>query len=155
MIKNSSTLFLRIVVLILASIVLGLCLVALPIGIMSDTTGLYRWILLSLYIPALPFFYAIYQTMQLLGYIDNNLAFSEASVNALRSIKHCGAIIAGLFTLLMPYVYYVAESDDAPGIILIGLILIAASTVVAVFAAVLQRILKNALEIKQENDMTI
>jgi hypothetical protein len=49
----------------------------------------------------------------------------------------------------------VAERDDAPGIILIGLVIIFASMVIGVFAAVLQKLLTNAIEIKSENDLTV
>ena len=45
--------------------------------------------------------------------------------------------------------------DDAPGVILIGLILIFASMVIAVFAAVLQKLLKEAIDIKSENDLIV
>lgn len=48
-----------------------------------------------------------------------------------------------------------AERDDAPGIIVIGLIIIFASMVIAVFAAVLQKLLKEAIAIKSENDLTV
>ncbi|MNH47651.1 hypothetical protein D3C87_2190160 [compost metagenome] len=55
----------------------------------------------------------------------------------------------------MPLFYLMAEKDDAPGIIVIGLILIFASMVIAVFAAVLQRLLKEAIELKSEIDLTV
>lgn len=55
----------------------------------------------------------------------------------------------------LPLFYIVAEADDAPGLIIIGLVIIFAATVVAVFAAVLQKLLKNAIAIKSENDLTI
>ncbi len=55
----------------------------------------------------------------------------------------------------MPLFYLVAERDDAPGIIIIGMIIIFASMVIAVFAAVLQRLLKDAIDIKSENDLTV
>ncbi|MGO4375941.1 DUF2975 domain-containing protein, partial [Paenibacillus sp. MCAF20] len=45
--------------------------------------------------------------------------------------------------------------DDAPGIILVGMVLIFASLVIAVFAAVLQKLLKEAIDIKSENDLTV
>ncbi|MGV2488281.1 UNVERIFIED_CONTAM: DUF2975 domain-containing protein, partial [Bacillus mycoides] len=51
--------------------------------------------------------------------------------------------------------YLVAERDDAPGIIILGMLLIFASMVIAVFAAVLQRLLKDAIDIKSENDLTV
>ncbi|MGV2643750.1 DUF2975 domain-containing protein, partial [Clostridium perfringens] len=47
------------------------------------------------------------------------------------------------------------EKDDAPGIILIGMALIFASIVIAVFAAVLQKLLQEAIDIKSENDLTV
>ena len=155
LVKNGTTLFLRIVVLTLAAIVLGLCVFALPAGMVSDDVGLYRWILLGLYVPAIPFFGAIFQTMKLLRYIDNNTAFSDDSVKALNAIKYCGIIIAGLFSVGMPYIYYVADKDDAPGVVAIGLVIIGASIAVSVFAAVLERLLQNAIAIKRENDLTV
>jgi hypothetical protein len=55
----------------------------------------------------------------------------------------------------MPLLYLMAEADDAPGIIVIGLVLIFASMVIGVFAAVLQKLLQEAIEIKAENDLTV
>ena len=55
----------------------------------------------------------------------------------------------------MPLFYLFAEIDDAPGVILIGMVIIFASMVIAVFAAVLQRLLKEAIDIKSENDLTV
>jgi hypothetical protein len=55
----------------------------------------------------------------------------------------------------MPYIFYVADRDDAPGVSVIGFIIIFASFVIAVFAAVLERLLQNAIEIKSENDLTV
>lgn len=55
----------------------------------------------------------------------------------------------------LPFFYIVAKLEDAPGIMLIGLGIIFASTIIAVFAAVLQRLLQEAIDIKSENDLTI
>ena len=57
--------------------------------------------------------------------------------------------------VVLPFVYIIAEWDDAPGLILIGLVIIGASMVIAVFAAVLQRLLQEAIDIKSENDLTV
>lgn len=154
-VKDSSTLFLRLVVLGLGGIVAALCAVVLPLGIFSEGIGLYRWILVTLYIPAIPFFFALWQATKLLHFIETNTAFSIAALTALQKIRLCGLVIAGMFTAGMPYIYYVAEKDDAPGVIVIGLVIIASSTVVAVFAAVLSRLFQSALEIKAENDLTV
>jgi MFS family permease len=153
--KRGSTLVLRAAILVMGLIVLGLCVFALPAGINTDNTGYYRPILFGLYIPAIPFFFALHQALKLLEYIDKNKAFSNLSVSALGNIKYCGLAISGLFALGMPYIFYAADRDDAPGVAAIGFIIIGASFVIATAAAVFQRLLQNAVDIKSENDLTV
>lgn len=153
--KQGSTLFLKTVVLLIGLAVAALCIFALPAGITSDRTGYYRPILLGLYVPAIPFFLALYQALKLLGYIEKNKTFSSVSVTTLKNIKYCAIAISALFAAGMPYIYYAAERDDAPGVILIGMVIIFASIVIATTAAVFQRLLQNAVDIKSENDLTV
>ncbi len=147
--------FLRGVVFLMGLGVLGLCIFALPAAIRSDNTGAYRPILVGMYVPGIPFFIALYQTLNLLSYIDKNKAFSPLSVKALKNIKYCAIAISALYTAGMPYIYRVAEQADAPSVIVIGLVIIFASIVIAVFAAVLEQLLQNAIAIKSENDLTV
>ncbi len=153
--KRGSTMFLRATIILIGIIVLALCVFALPAGLLSDNTGYYRPILLGLYVPAVPFFIALYQAMILLDMIDKNQAFSERSVTALKHIKSSAIIISALFFTFMPYVFQVADKDDAPGVVLIGLVIIGASAVIATFAAVLQKLLQSGMELKSENDLTV
>lgn len=153
--NRGSTLVLQAVIVLIGIVVFAFCAVVLPAGIMTDNVGYYRPILLGMYIPAFPFFFGLYQALQLLYLINKNNAFSPASVKTLRIIKFCAFSISGLYALGMPYIYYAAELDDAPGVIVIGLVIIFASFVVGTFAAVLQKLLQNALDIKSENDLTV
>lgn len=153
--KKSSTLFLKLVILLIGVAVLGLCIFMLPAGIMSDNVGYYRPILIGMYIPAIPFFIALFQAIKILSLIDKNKVFSQSCVNALKNIKYCGIAISVLYAFGMPYIYYAAERDDAPGVILIGLVFIFASAVVATAAGVFQRLLQNAVDLKSENDLTV
>lgn len=153
--KRGSTLLLRGVVILIGLIVLAICLFVLPIGLRSDATGYYRPIVLGMYVAAIPFFFAIYQALKLLGCIDQNKAFSAASVQALNNIKYAALAISGLFTLGMPYIFYVADKDDAPGVAAIGFIIIGASCVIATFSAVLRKLIQNGVDIKSENDLTV
>lgn len=153
--KRGSTFILRGAVILIGLVVLALCVFALPTGIMTDRVGYYRPILLGLYVPAIPFFVALYQAMKLLGYIDRGQAFSGLSIRALKNIKYCAIIISGLFVLGMPYIYYAAERDDAPGVILVGLVIAFASFVIATFAGVMQKLVQHAVDIKSENDLTV
>lgn len=153
--KPSSTLFLKSVVGLIGAFVLFLCVYAIPLTIGSIDLNGYDLILLGLYIPAVPFFYALYQSVKLLNNIDKDKAFSLSSVNAFRSIKYCALTISGLFIAGMPRIFYVADKDDAPGVVLLSCVIIFASFVIATFAAVLQKLIQNAVDIKSENDLTV
>jgi hypothetical protein len=163
LVKNGSTVFLRLVVLALGAVVLALCVFALPtiwraVGSDAeyrDIADAFHFILLALYVAAVPFYLALYQALNLLGYIDKNQAFSTLSVRALKRIAWCGVAIAVVFAASEPFLYTWAQHDDAPGIILFGMIIAGAALTVSVFAAVLQRLLKNAIDIKAENDLTV
>ena len=155
--KRGSTLILKGVVVLLGLIVSGLCIFALPRFISSELAGDFDYgpIFLGMYVPAVPFFIALYQALKLLGYIDKNKAFSKLSINALKRIKYCALIISALYAAGMPYIFYVADRDDATGVALIGFVVIGASFVIATAAAVFQRLLQNAVDIKSENDLTV
>ncbi|MNC24783.1 hypothetical protein D3C75_728480 [compost metagenome] len=159
--EKGTTLFLRAAVILIGIPVLVICIFLVPgIGdfaaeLYPDYSFLKVLVWTDLYATALPFYFALYQAFKLLGYIDKHKAFSELSVQALKRIKYSAITISSLFVLGMPLFYLMAEKDDAPGIIVIGLILIFASMVIAVFAAVLQRLLKEAIELKSEIDLTV
>jgi hypothetical protein len=162
--KRGSTLFLKIAVILIGLPILALCIYLLPqLGIEAfeqakkgaDLAYVVFAILLVMYVSAIPFYMALYQALKLLSYIDKNQAFSELSVRALKTIKRCAIAISSLYVVGLPFVFIVAEWDDAPGLVLIGMVVIGASTVIAVFAAVLQRLLQEAIDIKSENDLTV
>lgn len=153
--KRGSTLFLKGVIVLIGTAVLAVCVFALPRTIGTIDMSGYDPILLGMYVPAIPFFLALYQALKLLIYIDKGKAFSELSVRSLNIIKYCAITISALYTAGLPYIFYVADKDDAPGVVAIGFIIIFASIVIATFAAVLQKLLQDALEIKSENDLTV
>jgi hypothetical protein len=155
------TLFLKIAVVLMGLPVLALCVFLLPeiaeffAELNPKLAYLQYPFLIGMYLAAIPFFFALYQAFKLLGYIDKNIAFSELSVKALKNIKYCAFTISALYVVFMPLLYLMAEVDDAPGILLIGMVIIFGCMVVSVFAAVLQKLLKNAIDIKSENDLTV
>lgn len=157
--KRGSTLFLKMAVILIGTPVLALSIFGLIWLSNNPANPDYAYMLypivIGLYASALPFFAALYQSFKLLGHIDKNQAFSELSVKALKNIKFCATIFSGLYIVIMPFVFLVAELDDAPGLILVGAVPVFASFVIAVFAAVLQKLLKEAIDIKSENDLTV
>ena len=112
-------------------------------------------IVIGILLTFIPYLFALYQSYRLLNYIDGKKAFSNLSVTALKKIKSSPFSISAIYATILPFVYVVAEIDDAPGLILVGMIPIFASLVVSVFAAVLQKLLNEAIKIKSENDLTV
>lgn len=162
--KQGSTLFLKLAVIIMGVPVLAACIFLLPQlakeAMKHAATGatlayVVFALLIIMYVSAIPFYFALYQALKLLSYIDKNQAFSQVSVTALKSIKKCAITISGLYVVALPFVYIIAEWDDAPGLILLGMVMVGAPMVIAVFAAVLQRLLQEAINIKSENDLTV
>lgn len=154
---HGSTIFLRLVLLVMGISALAVCVIALPLAIVAETKGDFDYapILIGLYAPAVPFLWALYEAWRLLGYIDKNTAFSTPSIRALRNIKFAALAICGFFAVGMPYIFYVADQDDAPGLAFMGFVIIGAAFVIATFAAVLQKLIQNAVDIKSENDLTV
>lgn len=156
-----TTFFLKIAVFFIGAPVLALCIFGLPKLAKEAAEGpsefayvLYG-ILIVMYVSAIPFFVTLYQAFKLLSYIDKSIAFSETSVKALNNIKKYALTISGLYVLGMPFFYIFAELDDSPGVIVIGMLFIFAPMVISVFAAVLQRLLQEAIYFKSENDLTV
>lgn len=157
--KPASTLFLKAVVITLGIAVLALCLIGLPL-VIRDVSDYFpgRWLYpfaAIMYLSAIPFFIALQKAMKLLGNIDKNKAFSASSTRAIQVIKFSALAISALYTIGLPFLFFMADQDDAPGLIVIGLVIIGASFVIAVFAAVLQKLVQNAVDMKSEHDLTV
>ncbi|MCM3014284.1 DUF2975 domain-containing protein [Bacillus subtilis] len=159
--NRMSTIFLKIALVLIGIPILALCIFLVPkmanysAELFPNIAYIKYLVFIYLYVTAIPFYFALYQAFKLLSYIDKNKAFSGLSVRALKNIKYCAVTISIFYAAGMPVFYLMAEIDDAPGIIVIGLIIIFASMVIAVFAAVLQKLLKEAIDIKSENDLTV
>ena len=150
-----STTFLQGAVLILGLVVLAGCLLVLAPALLKEDDWEFRILIVGMLIAAVPFFVALIQTLKLLNVIDGPKAFSPVSVAALKVIKYCALAIGAVYLALLPVFFYIADTDDAPGVVLIGLVFVFASSVVAVFAATLHKLLRNAIRIKSENDLTV
>jgi hypothetical protein len=99
------------------------------------------------YIASIPFFVALYQAFKVLGYAGKNTAFSPDAVKAVRTIKFCAIAITGFVALGELFIMF-GNSDDRAGGIAVGILIIFASAVVATAAAVLERILQDAVDLK-------
>lgn len=153
--KSSSTTILKIIMALIALGAFGFLAAVIPSETDFNNLGIYIYFLILIYISALPFFYVVYQIIHLLNIIDKNTGFSESSISVLRRIKLGSSIFSFLYVVFMPYIFYIAKMEDAPGIALIGFVMIFGSAVVATFAAVLQKLIQDGVNIKSENDLTV
>ncbi len=102
------------------------------------------------------FFVALYQAFKLLGYVGRGEVFSQRSVQALRTIKYCAMSLVGFLLGAEAYFFIVMRGkDDIAGGVMMGLLLIFVSAVVATAAAVFERTLQSAVDLKTENDLTV
>jgi hypothetical protein len=107
------------------------------------------------YIGSIPFFVALYQAFRLLGYIGQNKVFSQAAVNALRTIKYCAMIIIGFVAVEEIFILLDNSSDDRAGGVFMGILITFGSVVIATAAAVIEKLLQSAVDMKLENDLTV
>jgi hypothetical protein len=106
--KQVTTLFLKLAVIFIGIPVLALCIFLVP-HMANFAAKLYPNIAPMKYLvfivmngAAVPFYFVLYQAFNLLRYIDENTAFSELSVKALKNIKCCAITISGLYVLGLP-----------------------------------------------------
>ncbi len=157
--KKGSTLFLKIVLLLIAIAALaGMLWFPLTEGRAAhlDLISIYADPLIIYgYIASLPFFFGIYQAFQLLNLIDGNKAFSQDAVNKLRNMKLASLTLIGFIVLGLLYVRFMAHGDDPAGPTMLGFIVSFTIAVIATAAAVFQSLLQKAVDIKSENDLTV
>src|SRR3989338_3102530 len=98
--KKNSTIFLRVVIVLVGIVVLVLMLWEPHIEGRNVNATLFAIyfkdpFLAYAYIASIPFFMALYQAFKVLGYAGQNKVFSQAAVKALRTIKCCAITIIG------------------------------------------------------------
>lgn len=107
------------------------------------------------YAASVAFFVALYKAFRLLGYIGQNKVFSSSSVKALKSIKYCAIILSILIVAAGLYVRIFQSDEDSAGFLVICIVTTFASGIVATAAAIFEKILQNAIDMKSENDLTV
>ncbi len=112
--------------------------------------------ILLIYTSSLAFFAALFQAFKLLRFIGQNKVFTPSAVKTLQKIKHCGIILCCLILIVGLYIkIFHSKEDDPAGFITICIVTTFSSFVVATAAAIFEKLLQNAVDIKTENDLTV
>jgi hypothetical protein len=158
--KRSSTVFLQTVIVLFGLGVLALLLWEPQIeGVNAHATNFEIYFkdpfLALVYAGSIPFFIALYQAFKMLGYARQNKVFSPEAVKALRTIKYCAIAIIGFVVGEEIFILLNHGNDDPAGGVFMGILITFGSIVIATAAAMFERILQSAVEIKSENDLTV
>ncbi|WP_010233566.1 DUF2975 domain-containing protein [Clostridium arbusti] len=158
-VKQWSTTFLKVIIFLIGIAVLALCIYWLPEMAIRDAKvhprdySIYP-ILGFAYGCCIAFSVALYQVFKLLNYIERNNAFSELSLKSLKVIKKSALTTIFLIVLGIVYLKVLAKvtGDDPAGPISLSLMGILAISIITAIVDVLQKLLKNILDTKLEND---
>lgn len=146
MTKNWQVKFLKIISILAIVPAMFLCLYYFPslfikgVDLSSPYAPYMLVIIISVYFISVPYTYAFYITFRLLCLIESREFFTEQSTNYLTRIKKLAYLVAVFFTVDLPFIYIVADMDDAPGLVMIGLFLTIFSLAIGVFASVLSKV---------------
>lgn len=157
--KTGSTIFLQVVIVLIGIGALALLLWEPQIeGRNAHATQFEVYFkdpfLAYAYVASIPFFAALYQVFKVLGLARHDQVFSPSAVNALRTTKYCAmsiiVFVAGAEVFILRN-----ESDDPAGGVFMGLLITFGSIVIATAAAVFEKLLQRAVEMKAEHDLTV
>ncbi len=146
-------------IILIGIVVLFLCIFWLPnmarlsVETFPEVAYLKYPILFGIYLTCIPFYIGIFHTFKLLRLIDKENAFTEEACESLRIISF--STIAVIAFYFIGIIYLSREDALPPGLGLLGIVIIFASFVIAIFASVLRGLLTKVIEIKNENDLTI
>lgn len=159
--KRMSTIFLRTAIIFIGIGVLALSTLLLPTlwGDISTEFPEYSYavyaVFIAMFITVIPFFIGLYGAWRLLSHIDRGLAFTKQSAKSVSSIAVAAGSISSIYIISLPFFYIWADNDDAPGLVIIGLVLTGVPMVISVFASLLHKLISEASELKSENELTV
>lgn len=95
------------------------------------------------YFGSIPFFVALSRIYKALGYVGQDRTYSQATLEAVRTVKYCAVALIALIGGAEGYFFLVRRGkDDITGGVAVGLMLILVAIVVAAVAGKFERILK-------------
>ena len=159
--KRGSTIFLQVVIALLGvGVLAGLLWEPQVEGRNVHATQFEIYFkdpfLAYIYLAFVPFFVGLSQAFRMLGYARRDEVFSPPAVRALRVIKYCACLLAIFIVGAEVYIFiFVRGTDDVAGGVMMGVFIIFVSAVIGTAAAVFERILQKAVDIKSENDLTV
>ena len=156
--KGSSTIFLQVVIVLIGIGTLAFMLWEPHVEGANAHATLFQMYFNSFvvyaFIGSAPFFAALYHAFKVLGYVRQNNTFSQATVNSLRIIKYCALALIGFVAVSVIFMIG-GDREDRPAGLFMRILVTFPSIIIATAAAISERILQNAVDMKSENDLTV
>lgn len=153
------TTFLKSILMGFAAFVLFLCfLLTMGLGFSINEQSIFTEQIiasLSLYLSALVSLAILYYMYRILQLIDKNDAFSNQSLKYVNVIFRLTIMEFVVLLGLLPFFFYVADNDDAPGFMIISFGILMIPLAVATLISILEKLLANAIQLKNDNELTI
>ncbi len=157
--KKGSTLFLKIVIILIAVIALAVIIVFPQTEGRAANLDLFSIysdpLIIYMYIASTPFFIGLFQAFKLLNLIDANQTFSQGAVNTLKNMRYTSLSLIGFIAIGLAYIRLFAHSDDPAGPTMLGICLSLAFAVIGTAASIFQKLCQSAIDLKSENDLTV
>lgn len=157
--KRSSTLFLKVVLFLIATgVLVGMLWFPQTEGAAKDLNLVSIYtdpFIIYIYVGSIPFFVGLYQAFKLLSLIETNQAFSRGAVNTLKNIKFASLSLIGFIAVALLYIRFFVHGEDAAGPTALGTIVSFVVAIMATAAAVFQKLFQSAVDLKAENDLTV
>lgn len=94
----------------------------------------------------------LYKMVTLIGHEQ---AFSNQILPLVTKLNRQILLVAVSFCGILPFVYQMTQNEDAPGIMILGLMLVSIPFSLVVFGKIVEELFKQAVNLKKEQDLTI
>ena len=112
--------------------------------------------ILYAYAASISFFVGLFQAFTLLKYVGQNKVFTSSSVRTLSTIKYCALLLCAFILGAAMYIRIFHHKDDDPaGFLVLCFVTSFSSFIVATAAGIFEKLLQSAVEMKNENDLTV
>lgn len=101
---------------------------------------------IGLYVSTLLMYLGLFSTYRVIRNIENKQRYSISTYRNLGYIQIYSSVITFIYLGMAPFVFYIADKDDAPGLILINVVLILVFFIISASSLLLGKHVKEVIE---------
>ena len=114
------------------------------------------WFIGGIYACLLTFIAMLGNSFRIVQLIERQQAFSTTTTQRLKWVRNSAFLTCLCFMVgIMPMIYSMAKLNDAPGVVIIGFIIGLAPMIIALVAAIINKVLIEAIAYKTDSELTV